>query len=287
MNPGILTSGYRSPPLPYGLLGNPTPVLMPGNYLGANNNFAVDSDARAYIDAVRNADGGQFLEAGVQRAIDDFVFACKADGIWSAIRASCILMGARTLAGALVPLVGAAPTNVNFVGGDYDRKAGLVGNAATKSLDSNRANGADPQNDNHNAVYVSNVGTVNGCYIGSASTTDAGSNACLGGSANTFFSRNRSATGTAAASVPLAGLLGHGRSAASLYFTRFNGANSTVSVASGTPFAANVLLFRRAALAPNFHNCRMAFYSIGSALDLALLDARVTALYNAIGAAIP
>ena len=286
MNPGILTSGYRSPPLPYGLLGNPTPVLMPGNYLGANNNFAVDSDARAYIDAVRNADGGQFLEAGVQRAIDDFVFACKADGIWSAIRASCILMGARTLAGALVPLVGAAPTNVNFVGGDYDRKAGLVGNAATKSLDSNRANNADPQNNNHNAVYVSNVGTVNGSYIGSASTTDAGSNACLGSNANTFFTRNRSSANFQL-SIPSAGFMGHSRSSASSYAARCNGSTNTATIASDGVFAANVLLFRRGSSAPFFHNCRMAFYSIGSALDLALLDARVTALYNAIGAAIP
>jgi len=34
-------------------------------------------------------------------------------------------------------------------------------------------------------------------------------------------------------------------------------------------------------------NARLAFYSIGESLDLALLDARVTDLINAIGAAIP
>jgi hypothetical protein len=32
---------------------------------------------------------------------------------------------------------------------------------------------------------------------------------------------------------------------------------------------------------------RLAFYSIGESLDLALLDARVTDLINAFGAAIP
>jgi hypothetical protein len=32
---------------------------------------------------------------------------------------------------------------------------------------------------------------------------------------------------------------------------------------------------------------RIAFYSIGESLDLALLDARVTDLINAFGAAIP
>jgi hypothetical protein len=46
--------------------------------------------------------------------VNAFVKGCKADGIWSAIKASCILAGADTLAGALVPLVGAAPTNFNI-----------------------------------------------------------------------------------------------------------------------------------------------------------------------------
>jgi hypothetical protein len=34
-------------------------------------------------------------------------------------------------------------------------------------------------------------------------------------------------------------------------------------------------------------NARLAFYSIGESLDLALLDARVTDLINAFAAAIP
>jgi hypothetical protein len=36
-----------------------------------------------------------------------------------------------------------------------------------------------------------------------------------------------------------------------------------------------------------FTTSRLAFYSIGEALDLARLDSRVTDLINAIGAAIP
>jgi hypothetical protein len=36
-----------------------------------------------------------------------------------------------------------------------------------------------------------------------------------------------------------------------------------------------------------YTNSRLAFYSIGESLDLALLDTRVTALITAIGAAIP
>jgi hypothetical protein len=81
------------------------------------------------------------------------VIGCKQDGIWTAIKASCILAGARTLTGALVPLAGTAPTNFNFVDADYNRKTGLVGNGSNKYLNSNRAGNADPQNSFHHAVY--------------------------------------------------------------------------------------------------------------------------------------
>jgi hypothetical protein len=107
--------------------------------------FSFDADAQTYITAVETADG-QALETATRYAINNFVIGCKQDGIWSAIKASCILAGARTLSGALVPLVGTAPTNFNFVSGDYNRKTGLVGDKSTKYLDSNRNNNADPQN---------------------------------------------------------------------------------------------------------------------------------------------
>jgi hypothetical protein len=98
----------------------------------------MDRDALAYIRNVEAADGG-YLELGVKKAIDTFVRGCKYDGIWDAIKASCILCGARTLAGALVPLAGAAPSNNNFVDADYNRETGLKGNGSTKYLDSGRA----------------------------------------------------------------------------------------------------------------------------------------------------
>jgi hypothetical protein len=106
--------------------------------------YTYDADASAYILAVEAADeiaspGIGALEPATRSAINKFVVGCKADGIWTAIKASCILSGARTLAGALVPLAGTAPTNFNFVSGDYNRKTGL-GDASntTKYLNSNR-----------------------------------------------------------------------------------------------------------------------------------------------------
>jgi hypothetical protein len=114
-------------------------LLISGDLRLANTyTLPDDADAVAYIAAVEAADG-QALETATRMAINSFVKGCKADGIWPAIKASCILAGARTLAGALVPLVGTGPTNVGpFVSGDYDRKTGL-GNPSntTKYLNSN------------------------------------------------------------------------------------------------------------------------------------------------------
>jgi hypothetical protein len=116
------------------LLTEPTRIVLAKGY-----SLPDDADAVAYIDAVEAADG-QALETATRMAINSFVKGCKADGIWPAIKASCILAGARTRLGALTPLAGTAPTSFNFVDGDYNRKTGLVGDGSTKYLDSTGTN---------------------------------------------------------------------------------------------------------------------------------------------------
>jgi hypothetical protein len=61
---------------------------------------ALDPDTRDYGIRVQIADG-TVLEPGVVRAYDRFIQGCKQDGNWAAIRAACILAGARTLAGGI------------------------------------------------------------------------------------------------------------------------------------------------------------------------------------------
>jgi hypothetical protein len=254
-----------------------------------------DPDAAVYIAAVEAADeaaspGVGALETATKVAIHSFVKGCKNDGIWPAIKASCILAGARTLAGALVPLVGAAPTNVGglFVSDDYNRKTGLVGDGSTKYLNSNRNNNADPQNSNHNAVYASTVESANGAFTGAIGNTGAGTNLLAGGTSQVLFTRCRSSTGTSQVSLPVPGFIGMARSLNASYLVRNNGSNNTVSVASGGLESQNVLIYRRADNAsPLYAAHRLAFYSIGESLDLALLDGRVTTLINAFAAAIP
>jgi hypothetical protein len=247
-----------------------------------------DPDAQAYITAVETADADS-LETAVKDAINTFVVGLKTDSLWSKIKASCILMGARTLSGALTPLVGSAPTNVsnNFVSGDYNRETGLVGNASNKALDSNRANNADPQNDHHMAVYLSSIGNNNTVYLGAGSSATTGATQLLNSNSNNF-TRSRSTTGTGTNAALVTGFYGISRSSSSSYTMRNNGSNNTHSITSQTSATENVVVFARndGSSYITHTNARIAFYCIGEALTLADLDTRVDTLYDDIAAAI-
>ena len=247
-----------------------------------------DPDAAAYIASVEAADG-QALEYDVRMAINAFVKGCKADGIWDAIKASCILAGARTLSGALVPLVGTAPTNYNFVEGDYDRETGLKGNGSTKYLDSNRNNNADPQDSKHLAVYAEVGAGQNNALIGAGEFTDSGSSYILQGStqAAKLNSGASSAFTGGSGSRWSSGFIGINRSNSSNFQYRDNGVSATETNASVSAFNGTTWIFARGGAPTSIYDDRLSFYSIGEALDLALLDARVSTLMSDLAAAIP
>jgi|DEB0MinimDraft_6_1074348.scaffolds.fasta_scaffold10870_1 hypothetical protein len=242
--------------------------------------YSFDSDASTYIDAVETADG-QALETGVRVAINDFVLGCKQDGIWNAIKASCILAGARTLDGALVPLVGGGPTNNNFVSADYDRKTGLNKDANGKYLASGRFTIEDPQNDCHASVF-GDPGSNYGGLIG------AGSNSAVVRSIQTVSSTLVSLKCNNATYQGVAnsfGLIGVSRSSASSFLARAGGTNTTFNEASASVSNLEIDVFKRGSV--NTTRTRLSFYSVGESLDLAKLDTRVSNLITAIGAAIP
>lgn len=245
-----------------------------------------DADAKAYLDAVEAADT-QALEAAVRKAVDDFVKGLKADGIWSAIKASCILAGARTLTGALTPLVGSAPTNVggNFVSGDYDREDGLIGDGSTKYLDTNYNNDADPQNNKHYAVKVHTLHSGGaGTYIGSQTRTTGASGVLRSGNTptnNQFRCHDNTPANIAGGST--AGFLGASRSASANYTAASSGTTFTITNSSSTPASGTIWVFRGLDF---WSNGRIQFYSIGESLDLADLDTRVGTLMTDIDAAI-
>ena len=250
-----------------------------------------DAQASAYIASVESADG-QPLEPGVRLAITQFVIGCKRDGNWNAIKSSCLLMAARTLAGALVPLAGPAPTQTGFGSGDYSRTAGLTGNFSTKWINTNYGHSTDPQNDFHMAFGgTAVVGWMIGRGLGNQPidsaiyvTGQAPSNVNISArgqasrpiSGSTFFGGSRSSSGEMTSFTSAGGIQSH-------------------AVASGAPLSGNVFVF-----ATNFFNngtpynvtgCRCYFYSIGRALNVAALYERVAAfraaLPDAISAAPP
>ena len=263
------------------LLTEPTRIVLAKGYDG----FTDDADATAYLAAVQAADG-QVLEPAVRLAVNSFVKGCKADGIWSAIKASCILAGARTLAGALVPLAGTAPTNFNFVSGDYNRETGLVGNGSSKYLNSNRANNADPQNSSHIAAYVSSQ--VGGIIMAGGDTLSTGRNYIDDtGTNGRFDCRTFSAVSTNRINANT--LAGVSRSSFASLNYRLNGSTVPQSTSSNSPDSVNTFIYARSngGVIQGFSTFRIAFYSIGESLDLGLLDTRVTTLINAFAAAIP
>ena len=253
---------------------------------------AYDPDAQSYITAVETADG-QALEVGVKDAINAFVVGCKSDGIWNAIKASCILAGARTLAGALVPLVGTAPTNYNFASADYDRETGLVGDGSTKYLDANRASNADPQNNKHISMYVTEK-TGSGPWIGAYTSTTSVTWAGPGNSLTSdIYALNSSSLVVVPRTASSTGFYGISRaSSTSLsYLLGSQTTTTTVSNTSAVPGALPTEIYRidrtPSGSSIVYSASRLSFYSVGESLDLALLDPRVTTLVSAIGAAIP
>ena len=238
-------------------------------------NGLTEPEAVSYVAAVEAADE-QELEFGVARAINDFVLGCKTDGIWDAIKACNILAGARTLNGALVPLVkqpaDSAPARFGTEGGwNYNRETGLQGNGTDNYINSGRNNNADPQDSNHNAVAVPSVGA--GPFLGVVDTIANGAN-----SIGTTNIRNRSVIAVSTPSTAI-GFCGVSRSSSASFLFRNAGGTTPITSASETPQSSNIVINRASS---NYGTHRLSFYSIGESLDLALLDTRVTRLMNLI-----
>ena len=263
----------------------PFPILSPSGRVTIADD-SLDADARQYIINVEEQDGEE-LEADVRTAINNFVVGCKSDGIWNAIKASCLLCGARTLEGALVPLKGGAPTNFNFTLSDYDRELGLVGDGSTKYLDSNRNNNTDLQDSRHLAVWRSTDG--NGGLLGSNGTS-TGDSHLYNGFGN-FITRNSSSVSSdqLLSLSPSPTFYGTSRASSSSFTVRHGGVDYLASINSEIPANRNIRVFETAGKS----TARIAFYSIGAALPdsptqsgLELLDSRISAFITAIGAAI-
>lgn len=262
-----------------------------GNMLESSAS-GLDPDARSYINAVQSADGLP-LESWLKTAINNFVKGCKSDaspnsGVsnWQAIKSANFLAGPRTLSGALVPLKGIGPTNNNFVGlgTDYTRLNGPVGNGTTKYLNSNRSNNADPQNNNHNAVYMTNIVTgVTAAYIGAGGALSGANTISQTATSGIYRSRNNSQVNIGNNNTN--GFLCHNRNLSSEYqYILANKSISTQITASQTPNSDLLYVFGRsngtALEIPTASS--IGFYSIGEAVNVSSLQSRVNAYFASV-----
>lgn len=257
----------------------------------------LDPDAAVYIDRVEAADG-QSLEEGVNIAYSTFVSGCKTDGIWDAIKASCILAGARTLDGALVPLVGTAPTNFNFASGDYDRKTGLKGNGLSKRVDTNYKISYSLTGENLHLGVVGtellNTGRPLGVFRQAVYTRHY---IPVDGAAGSGWGNRTTITSNNQASGHYISTRQTGVSPVRYYNGQFDVAlntdNSRPSDWSVTAFVAHgsdTGLSTELEAFNGYSTARLQMYHIGdglSALQAANFSTRVSNLMTAIGAAIP
>ena len=228
-----------------------------------------DKDAATYISAVETADG-QTLEIGVKRAINQFVIDCKTRGIWGAIKSCCLLCGARTLAGALVPLKGTAPTNYNFVSADYNRETGLKGDGSTKYLLTNRLENADPQNNKHISIFL--AGSPSSLVSNGLIGTGSSSGSLIGSNINGLqLMLNSSSNNTIGFTYP-AGFIGISRNNSSTISIRLNNITQNInSVSNNNANSSNIAILGFMSGLSN-SSSRASFYSIGESLDLRLLQ---------------
>ena len=267
------------------LYGQLSPLRIPTR----SRFISADADVSSYILAVESADGQQ-LEEGVISAVESFILGCKSDGIWSALKASCILAGARTLSGALVPLVGTAPTSANFVSGDYNRKTGLLGDGATKYINANRNHNLDSQNSHHAADWATLISTAQQRNLYGASNTSNNGSGIQTYTNTSYRLRSRSVNFVQSVSnVTNTGLQAINRSSSASYTFRSNLTDYTINTVSAAPVstASGIFASISTSTPSNYTASRVSFYSIGSSTNLALLDTRVSTLMTALAAAIP
>jgi hypothetical protein len=296
-------------------------IVLPSVQAGIIGFNGFDPDASSYITRVIAADtangNSSGLEFDYKKAINNFVIGLKTDGIWSAINSCCILAGARTYQGCLIPLKGPNPTNYNFTSAYYNRKNGLSGGGttATRYIDSNTTNllGYDYATnskawDVHASVFVTDnlnsSSVVSAGYVLGSDITYNGAVAIRPYSTTSSIFRAR-ATNSLSTYDPSSnigvGFIGVSRGPSTdstagnksylSYNTTSNTQTSIITLSTAvsqypnatTNPVSNIHVFQRStpSSAVNFGG-KMSFYSIGNYLDLNVLASRVKILMNSI-----
>lgn len=246
--------------------------------------------ARSYIAAVEAADT-QRLEPAVIMAMARLFNGIAADngGSLAAFSQVALLAGPRTIAGCMVNMTGGvAPTSVNFVSGDLSRQAGLLGDGATKHINTNIAGSAFAQDNISAFLWVSTAGDTLTTRVLLGDSTGAGGTtirSIVTTGALRTTAQNSTVDDTASQGTTT-GLKGVSRSAAASYALRSGGANSTITRTSNGAAASTFGVFALDGVTPSARwNGRCAAYGLATAVTLSLMETRLQAYLNALAAA--
>jgi hypothetical protein len=301
-------------------------IVLPSIQAGivGSKQFVFDADAENYINRVIAADviagNSNGLEFTVKFAINNFVIGLKTDGIWNAINSCCILAGARTYQGCLIPLKGPNPIGYNFSSSNYNRKNGLSGGGTpARYIESNTTNllGYDYATnskawDVHASVFVTDnlnsSNAVSAGYVLGSDTTYNGAVAIRPYSTTSSIFRAR-ATNTLSTYDPSSniglGFIGVSRGPSTdstagnksylSYNTTTNVQTNIITLSTAvsqypnttTNLVYNIHVFQRnySSSVVNFGG-KMSFYSIGNYLDLNVLASRVKILMDSINSSV-
>lgn len=228
-----------------------------------------DSDASSYITAVETADG-QSLEGGVSRSINQFIIDLKTRGLWNSIKSCCLMCGARTQSGAIVPLKGTAPTLTSFVG-HYSRETGLRRTSGTFTI--NRNNNSDPQNSKHLAVFPTSIDCRNdGSGVkGLLAASTASSFIYNDSTGGRIFLRANSASNVFGSDlVNSNSLIGVSVNSSTNTSILFNNKTQSISINTVSPADYGISLYTGGGLTAS--TSRIAYYSVGESINLNLLS---------------
>ena len=269
--------------------------------VGGSVELPLDSDAAAYITAVESADESAMATA-TKIAINAFVEGCKLDASpitnvtnWQAMKAVCFLAGPKTLAGALTPLKGTAPTGGNLSVLDHNQNLGIKGNGSNKRIFTGRDNTDEDRNNQSLGVWVTethgwtvtgatSVGAYmgpgnnrNGSYIYSAHPDSE--------SPNDFFAskRNIGSSIDFIIAIPTKsniGFKGVSRHTSTHLSALSVGDLETKAVSSQNPSSDEITVL--SAGSGLFTNARVSFYWVGEAVDLVRMRSRLNDYFAAI-----
>lgn len=251
----------------------------------------IDPDAETYLLAVEAADG-QALEPAVWTAWDKFFKAIKAGNEWrpSNTHFTVVANGARTFDGSLIPVIGTALTNANFVSGDRaGRVGGYRGNTTDKRLIGQTSDGW-AQNNYGIFCWQTEppLGGTNRGYFGDMGTTVGTTNYVYGTVAGRVTARSRSvATVTSLATTNClgVGLNGINRNNSANYIIDTSVGSSTVTQASDGINTTNLSFFARGNTA--YLDPRLSAFYQGESYNKTIWVNALTDLFAELTAAIP